>query len=955
MEQRFGHDFSQVRVHSGAAAEQSAQDVNAHAYAVGHSIVFGTGRFAPGAFEGRRLIAHELVHVMQQRNTAPVIRRKPRDDPYAPERGVGMLEEINQAAAQVESEKRFSADPSVYDVDYIPEVEVVPEAEIYRFDFGVGEMNIEQACGDQYEAVGCVRVQGVEQRPKVDVVFRDQTLGGTVLRSPLGVCVTSFPVRFTLVIPVERLGEPATVNHEFSHLIDYFFTMQSFKARLARTIRGQLAANRRAAAKDPRGQASLISEQAIVGIIEQAYDTYVGKLFDKKSPGAFRKELLRLGAIVDELDTALPKAKFPAGLRQPPSLKAGTRGELYDPPKQPCQAISDLANPPSPKGGKGAPPRIQRFSAQSSGQMDAAAASVDQALASPGRPLEPALRQDMEQHFGYDFSRVRVHTDAKAAESARAMNALAYTLGREVVFGAGQYAPESSSGKRLLAHELAHVVQQAAIWPTGNTPAIQRQARPQEDRYIPPSATAGRLVYAEEIFQQSPEVRPLSDANFTNIFYDRNKVIVVDFWASWCRPCDDAAAHVAYLARRYASGPYAGLVKFYHVQLEDQANPQLNKRFGFDAIPVVYFYYTGTGLQPTRQAPLLEGSIQGGDKSVEDYEWRIQAILRRHGHLVESPGGENQPALQRYPAGRKPGEPMAVSASGDRYELEAERAADAVMRRRLAPLPRAAAGWTPSLQRQPVPKTGSKKKDDNPFGPQRGQGLVQAIDESVRAQESVERLRQNPGVFDPSYIPPVTVKLAREDYFYDFSIARANLDQVCLPPDLATNGCVMIDAPDFDTGVDVQFRDQSLNGTMLHSPLEVLVTSFPVRSRLYVAREDVNDGETLNHELHHLAVNYHLFGVFKERVARAIRNRVMANRRQAAKTPQRQDALIGKAAIQKIAEQEQDPFVNALGKEYQRRHKEEVEDVTLGKFKVPPTWRNFKMPPAKPGTRGSFT
>lgn len=65
-ERRLGHDFSQVRVHSDAAAEQSARDVNAHAYTVGQDIVFGTGRFAPGTHEGRRLIAHELTHVVQQ-------------------------------------------------------------------------------------------------------------------------------------------------------------------------------------------------------------------------------------------------------------------------------------------------------------------------------------------------------------------------------------------------------------------------------------------------------------------------------------------------------------------------------------------------------------------------------------------------------------------------------------------------------------------------------------------------------------------------------------------------------------------------------------------------------------------------------------------------------------------------------------------------------------------------
>jgi Domain of unknown function (DUF4157) len=68
-EPRFAHDFSRVRVHTGAAAEQSARDVNAKAYTVRHNIVFGTGRFAPGTHEGQKLLAHELTHVVQQQGT----------------------------------------------------------------------------------------------------------------------------------------------------------------------------------------------------------------------------------------------------------------------------------------------------------------------------------------------------------------------------------------------------------------------------------------------------------------------------------------------------------------------------------------------------------------------------------------------------------------------------------------------------------------------------------------------------------------------------------------------------------------------------------------------------------------------------------------------------------------------------------------------------------------------
>ncbi len=82
-------------------------------------------------------------------------------------------------------------------------------------------------------------------------------------------------------------------------------------------------------------------------------------------------------------------------------------------------------------------------------------------LRSSGQPLDAAARAFFEPRFGYDFSQVRVHTDARAAESARAVNALAYTVGRDVVFGAGQCAPGTAEGNKLLAHELTHLVQQA--------------------------------------------------------------------------------------------------------------------------------------------------------------------------------------------------------------------------------------------------------------------------------------------------------------------------------------------------------------------------------------------------------------------------------------------------------------------------------------------------------------
>ncbi|OKH52975.1 hypothetical protein NIES2101_12890 [Calothrix sp. HK-06] len=88
---------------------------------------------------------------------------------------------------------------------------------------------------------------------------------------------------------------------------------------------------------------------------------------------------------------------------------------------------------------------------------------VHKVLSSPGQSLDSESRTFMESRFGQDFSSVRVHTNDQAAESAQAINALAYTVGQNVVFNTGQYAPKTFTGQQILAHELTHVLQQQHI------------------------------------------------------------------------------------------------------------------------------------------------------------------------------------------------------------------------------------------------------------------------------------------------------------------------------------------------------------------------------------------------------------------------------------------------------------------------------------------------------------
>lgn len=106
---------------------------------------------------------------------------------------------------------------------------------------------------------------------------------------------------------------------------------------------------------------------------------------------------------------------------------------------------------------------------------------VRDVVASPAQEIDAQARAFLEPRFGHDFGRVRVHNDDRAAESARAVGALAFTIGQDVVFAKGQYAPHTASGQKLLAHELAHVVQQAAA-SSAFTPAIDKGASDPSER-----------------------------------------------------------------------------------------------------------------------------------------------------------------------------------------------------------------------------------------------------------------------------------------------------------------------------------------------------------------------------------------------------------------------------------------------------------------------------------------
>jgi hypothetical protein len=142
---------------------------------------------------------------------------------------------------------------------------------------------------------------------------------------------------------------------------------------------------------------------------------------------------------------------------------------------------------------------------------------VDKVLSESGAALDGATRGFMESRFGHDFSRVRIHTDARAAESARAVHASAYTVGNHLVFAAGTFQPATTAGQRLLAHELVHTIQQGGTARAGSDKSVSSVTKPQVQRYaVPPDLACSDVV--DWLNSNSPYAPEWAETNCTYSF-----------------------------------------------------------------------------------------------------------------------------------------------------------------------------------------------------------------------------------------------------------------------------------------------------------------------------------------------------------------------------------------------------------------------------------------------------
>ena len=200
----------------------------------------------------------------------------------------------------------------------------------------------------------------------------------------------------------------------------------------------------------------------------------------KPAPSSFVRGSLATSGLVATQTTGLGSSStrlyydlsgiaiHPPAVRAPRSnLRLSEPGGLQEPEAD--RVGRQVATMPEKYAVSSAPIRVHGLTGQLPWQAASAPPSVYDVLERPGSPLEPALRWDMERRFGHDFSNVRVHSGGLTEQSAKEVNANAYTVGNDIVFGAGQFKPGTNEGQRLLAHELTHVVQQSGVI------ALQRQ------------------------------------------------------------------------------------------------------------------------------------------------------------------------------------------------------------------------------------------------------------------------------------------------------------------------------------------------------------------------------------------------------------------------------------------------------------------------------------------------
>lgn len=417
MESRFGHDFSSVRVHTDARAAESARSVNALAYTVGQHLVFARGYFQPQTQSGRHLIAHELTHTIQQGNSRPA----PQTKLEVGEESDELEREADRIAERVMKGGLSGSAPPLQPP--VPPQQPSSSLLVQRATASQG--------GSSSSAQSAEEAADASKPPTLSLIVEDdvdQLSPGQMRKSEFldelrsSVCAAADA-------ELARVGRDTESCPYITRAFDKYRTQSS--SRLERSLRRY--ASEAAGATSARGYIEAVSTRVAraVGVWAET-----GELTD----------------VPDELAAELSGGISIGGVKGLASMAEKAVGGLIG---KAGKALSGLGR--------------MLFKERAGGvRTERAEPAVIKSQLSEGETLDAGVRSRMERAFNHDFSRVRVYRDARAAELSASMNARAFTVGSDVGFGAGEYRPGTLSGDALIAHELAHVVQQGDA---GSSPA----------------------------------------------------------------------------------------------------------------------------------------------------------------------------------------------------------------------------------------------------------------------------------------------------------------------------------------------------------------------------------------------------------------------------------------------------------------------------------------------------
>ncbi|MBU6398883.1 MAG: DUF4157 domain-containing protein [Verrucomicrobia bacterium] len=567
-ESRLRHSFAQVRIHTDGHAAASARAVDALAYTVGNHVVFGTGRYDPSSAKGRKLLAHELAHAMQQ--SAGSKRLGLQRAPTAGWTG-SAPHSLNQAETAVGKIRRIpiegltegnqqnspgSAESAVgraivllhQDFDASKPADVMFFFHGHNEGFRMGTLGNRDRDVDrleqQMEAAGNQQLIGILPQGTADSGFGGLPPGttgtscnGAALNKAFNTDAYLTEVFNTLVGLKVWNASPAVRNVMLSghsgggELINQgllgggagsslpqklgtlkevalydavngpceFVAVQDWLERTLRKELGDLSGKSEAAQLQylktsvrfrsyfersqaigdyysrwnigplpgkPSWQALLANRKPLEGFLSEWFKTNAASL-PQTVQTAWRSHY----QIVDMGKVAHDDSRI--------NIMTGTTPTGSTPV---AESISVL-----PKREPGAREEAE----------PAAAGQVQEALRSASRPLTEAEHRWARRHFGHDFRQVRVHTGTQAVVSARALKSLAYTVGEHIVLDPSRYNANSRAGRRLLGHELAHVLQQGAaarLPDRGSRLAIGRAEDPLEQKADQHALTPGPVA-----------------------------------------------------------------------------------------------------------------------------------------------------------------------------------------------------------------------------------------------------------------------------------------------------------------------------------------------------------------------------------------------------------------------------------------------------------------------------